>query len=64
MMFEGLFLLADGTGFILLSISNINQYQPELLMDHEQQLERLRVCEENRVFVKEICSNNTFIMHD
>lgn len=28
-----LFLLADGTGFILLSVSNINQYQPELLMD-------------------------------
>lgn len=29
-----LFLLAgDGTGFILQGVSNINQYQPETLMD-------------------------------
>lgn len=28
-----LFLFADGTGFILEGISNINQYQQELLMD-------------------------------
>lgn len=28
-----LFLLADGTGFILEGISNINQYQQELLKD-------------------------------
>jgi len=54
-----LFLLSgDGTAFILPGVSNINQYQPEILMDPKLQLEHLRVFE-NHLFIKQICSNNT-----